>query len=179
MQRINVVGSSGSGKSTFAKRLSSTLEIPHIEMDRLYWKSYWQESNDKEFIDKLRSVLSQDSWVLDGNYSRTAPVKWQRADTVIWLDYSFTRTLYQALKRAFIRCYTKQELWGKEGTFETFRRSFFSKDSVVLWMITNHATIRERYLQVFEQQAYPKITFVQLKKPKEAEAFLRQASLKG
>lgn len=76
--------------------------------------------------------IVQDCWVLDGNYNRTAPIKWMRVDTVIWLDYSCPRMIYQAVKRALIRSITKQELWGKSGTIETFSKSFLSKDSVIL-----------------------------------------------
>ncbi|MDW1988695.1 AAA family ATPase, partial [Vibrio sp. 811] len=37
MKRINVIGSSGSGKSTFAKALAQKLDVTHIEMDKLFW----------------------------------------------------------------------------------------------------------------------------------------------
>ncbi|MCQ8519264.1 (d)CMP kinase [Klebsiella pneumoniae] len=38
---INVVGTSGSGKSTLARRLAHRLELPWIELDRLYWRTGW------------------------------------------------------------------------------------------------------------------------------------------
>ena len=37
--KINVVGTSGVGKSTLAKRLAALLSVPYIEMDTLYWRS--------------------------------------------------------------------------------------------------------------------------------------------
>lgn len=53
MKRINVVGTSGSGKSTFSQMLAETLEYPHLEMDAIYWKPNWQESSDDEFFTNL------------------------------------------------------------------------------------------------------------------------------
>ncbi|MEF1262939.1 (d)CMP kinase, partial [Vibrio harveyi] len=86
MKRINVVGSSASGKSTFSKQLAMKLGVTYIEMDRLFWLPDWKELDDETFFDKVVDVTQQDAWVLDGNYSRTQPYKWQRVDTIIWLD---------------------------------------------------------------------------------------------
>ncbi|MBN0386682.1 (d)CMP kinase, partial [Pseudomonas aeruginosa] len=44
---INVVGTSGSGKSTLARRLAHRLELPWIELDRLYWRPNWQGAPDE------------------------------------------------------------------------------------------------------------------------------------
>lgn len=55
MKRINVIGSSGSGKSTFAKALAQKLDVTHIEMDKLFWKAGWQESTDHEFFSNLKN----------------------------------------------------------------------------------------------------------------------------
>ncbi|WP_262355798.1 shikimate kinase, partial [Klebsiella pneumoniae] len=47
---INVVGTSGSGKSTLARRLAHRLELPWIELDRLYWRPNWQGAPDEAFF---------------------------------------------------------------------------------------------------------------------------------
>ncbi len=73
MKRINVVGSSASGKSTFSKQLAMKLGVTYIEMDRLFWLPDWKELDDETFFDKVVDVTQQDAWVLDGNYSRTQP----------------------------------------------------------------------------------------------------------
>jgi energy-coupling factor transporter ATP-binding protein EcfA2 len=73
--KINVIGTSGSGKSTFAKALAQQLAIPYIEMDTLFWKPHWTGSSDAELFEKLEQAISQPSWVLDGNYKRSQPIK--------------------------------------------------------------------------------------------------------
>ena len=104
--KVNVIGTSGSGKSTFSKALACALNIPYVEMDRLHWEPNWTASSDDEFFSTLEQALCGGSWVLDGNYTRTTHIKWRRVDRVIWLDYSFARTLYQACKRALSRAIT-------------------------------------------------------------------------
>jgi adenylate kinase family enzyme len=41
MQRILVIGSSGTGKSTLARQLASKLALPIIHLDKEYWLPGW------------------------------------------------------------------------------------------------------------------------------------------
>jgi adenylate kinase family enzyme len=66
--RINVIGTSGCGKSTFSKQLSELLQLPYVQIDQVYWKPQWTEPTDVEFSPKLESAIAGDRWVLDGNY---------------------------------------------------------------------------------------------------------------
>ncbi len=170
--RINVVGTSGTGKSTFGKRLAGLLSIPHVEMDALFWGPDWYWPSDEEFFGKLEQAVAGERWLLDGNYTRTVPIKWRRVQTVIWLDYSFPRTIWQAIRRAVRRSWTQEELWPGTGNRESFRKSFFSKDSIILWSITHHGKIRKKYRQVMEDADFKHIEFVRLASPREAERYL-------
>jgi len=64
--RIVIVGTSCSGKTTLARKLSGRLEIPHIEMDALYWDSNWAERPKSKFIELVENAVMQKSWVMDG-----------------------------------------------------------------------------------------------------------------
>jgi adenylate kinase family enzyme len=63
--KVNVIGTSGSGKSTFLKALACALNIPYVEMDRLHWKPNWTESSDDEFSSHLsrRCVAALGCWM--------------------------------------------------------------------------------------------------------------------
>ncbi|MFP6790607.1 MAG: adenylate kinase [Thalassolituus sp.] len=172
MKRINVIGTSGSGKSTFSRLLASKLKYPYLEMDAIFWKPHWQESTDEEFFANLAESLSGEQWVLDGNYNRTTEIKWARVDTIIWVDYSFSRTLFQAVKRALTCIVTKQELWGKTGNVESFKKSFLSKDSVILWSLKTYKTNRIRYTELMNDPRYSHIKFVRVTSPKKARVFI-------
>lgn len=176
MKRINVIGTSGSGKSTISRMLASKLNYLYLEMDAIFWKPHWQESSDEEFFANLTDKLSGEHWVLDGNYSRTAKIKWDRVDTIVWIDYSFSRTLFQAVKRALVRIMTQQELWENTGNTESFRKSFFSKDSIILWTLRGYAKNRVRYTKLLNDPKYSHIKFVRITSPKKAKAFIDELS---
>ena len=170
--RINVIGTSGSGKSTICLELSRVLEIPYIEMDQIFWGPNWTMPFDSQFFENLRASLGQPAWVLDGNYTRTIPIKWERVQMVIWLDYSFARTLLQAIRRAIKRTWSGHELWEGTGNRESFRRSFLSKDSIIWWTIKTHAQVRARCEAHLSKPSYAHIKFVRLRSPAEAQALL-------
>lgn len=174
MERINVVGTSGSGKSTFSQRLASVLDVPYVEMDALYWRENWTGVSDEDFFETLEDRLqATDGWVLDGNYSRTIPIKWRFADTVIWIDYRFSRTLYQAVKRALWRSWSKTEIWAGTGNRESFAK-LFSRNSIVLWTITTYRKRVADYEAIISSGDYPHIEFVRLRSPRESEAFFNR-----
>ena len=52
--RIVIVGSTGSGKSTLAGQLASQLDLPHIELDGLFWGPNWTETSPEVFIPKVK-----------------------------------------------------------------------------------------------------------------------------
>ena len=98
--KIAIIGFSGSGKSTLAKTLSNHYNIPVMHMDSVHHLPGWKErSNDesnkivKEFIDK------NDSWVIDGNYAKIAPERFDIADLVIFLNYNRFVCLKGVIKR--------------------------------------------------------------------------------
>jgi hypothetical protein len=93
---------------------------------------------------------------------------------VIWLDYSFPLTLFQAVKRALKRSITQEELWEGTGNRESFRKSFFSKDSIILWTIKTHRSVRLKYESYMQDPKYSHIKFIRLKNHREAESFLKQ-----
>ncbi|MEQ1665953.1 MAG: AAA family ATPase, partial [Bdellovibrionales bacterium] len=160
LKKINVVGTSGSGKSTFSKRLSQILNISYVEMDKVFWGPNWYWPTDEDFFGKLQNELRQDSWILDGNYTRTIPIKWEKVDTVIWLDYPFLTTLFRSIRRAFLRSLTQEELWEDTGNRESFNKSFFSKDSIILWMIKTHNQVRKKYESYLVDPKFSHIKFI-------------------
>jgi adenylate kinase family enzyme len=170
--RINVVGTSGSGKSTFARQLSAALGSPLIEMDKIFWGPNWTSPKDEEFFRKLETALCADTWVLDGNYNRTIPIKWKDVQVVIWLDYSFARTLFQAVRRAFRRSLSQEEIWEGTGNRESFKKSFFSKDSILLWTLKTYGPMRKRYAALMEAEEHRHITFIRCQSPRAASRLL-------
>jgi len=173
-QRINVIGTSGSGKTTFARELARLLGLPCVEMDALFWKPGWRESSNEEFFPRVEEATSGERWVLDGNYSRTLPIKWKRVQLVVWLDPSFLRTIARVAARTLRRGLTREELWPGTGNRESLSQAFFSPKSIVWWAITTHASNRARYSALMSSPQYSHIRFVRLAAPADAALFLRR-----
>ena len=172
--RYNIVGTSGSGKTTFARALAQRLGLECIELDRLHWKSNWNYATHEELDEALRVALKADRWVLDGNYKRTIPIKWERELCVVWLDYSFATVLRRAIGRALNRAWTKQELWPGTNNRESFAKLLFSRDSIVLWTLQTFHSNRRKYTALQRDVRYSHVHFIHLKSPKEAERWLLQ-----
>ncbi len=173
MKRINVIGTTGSGKTTFSKELSAALDIPYVQLDELFWKPNWVESTEEEFLPKVASAVSNDAWVLDGNFSRTTDIKWQRADTVIWLDFGYLTTFTQLLGRTLRRAIKKDELWPNTGNKESFRKSFFDKSSILLWFFQNYSRNKKRYENIMQSNEFSHLNFVRLTNRKESREFIK------
>ena len=168
--RINVLGTSGSGKSTFSKKLADKLNVPYVQLDELFWKPNWTESSDEEFFPKIEDALSPDEWVLDGNYRRSTPVKWKRVQMVVYLDLPFHTVLFRVIKRSLIRSFKNEELWA--GNRETFWKTFFTRDSIILWTLKMFHKNRKDYPKLFEKPEYSHIKFIRLRSTKEVDDFL-------
>jgi len=88
-QRISVVGTSGSGKTTVGRAIADRLGIPFIELDALAWLPGWVNRPLAELRELVDERTRGPMWVVDGNYSKVRDLVWGRADTVVWLDYPF------------------------------------------------------------------------------------------
>ena len=99
MRRILVVGTSGSGKTTVAQIIASRLNLNRHASDDFYWEPGWQPVASDRVDHLLDQVLAEPSWVLDGNFEDRWEDVWNRADLIIWLDYTFFRTMWQVTSR--------------------------------------------------------------------------------
>jgi adenylate kinase family enzyme len=140
MQRVLVMGSSGSGKSTFARRLSEIAGIPFVSLDALYWKPGWVPSDNTEFGQRVAEVVRQPQWVIDGNYTSSGAGELRReiSDTVIWFDLP-RRNCMLGIMRRIAGSYGKVRPEMAEGCPERIDFEFF------------------RYVWTYRQRQRPKL----------------------
>jgi adenylate kinase family enzyme len=86
MQRILVIGSSGTGKSTLARQMGPKLGLPVIHLDQEYWQPGWVATEPAAWQARVEHLVAREAWVMDGNYSGTFAIRVPRADAIVWLD---------------------------------------------------------------------------------------------
>ena len=87
MKKVLVLGCSGSGKSTFAIKLHEQTNLPLYHLDNVWWKADKTHITREEFDSYLAEMVNRDSWIIDGDYSRTYEKRIAACDTVFFLDY--------------------------------------------------------------------------------------------
>lgn len=158
--RISIVGTTGSGKSTLAKKLSNKLNIPYFELDQFFWDKNWTPVSKEEFERRVRETASKDDWIIDGNYKVVRDIIWKNPTHIIWLNYSFTRTLFRSLNRSLKRIIRKEELFA--GNIETFQKTFFSKDSILLYFFKSYHKKKKRYKKLLPKMQKQNIKIIEI-----------------
>ena len=73
--KIHIIGCSGTGKTYFVKRLSNKYNIPHYDLDNIYWDNSSEKYGVKTEIEKrnklLQNILEKDDWIIEGIYYKT------------------------------------------------------------------------------------------------------------
>jgi adenylate kinase family enzyme len=172
VRRVVVLGVSGAGKTTFAAALALKLRVRHIELDALHWEPNWVMAELEVFRDRVARAVAADAWVADGNYSKARDLVWTRADTAVWLDYSFALAFARLVRRTLVRVTTREELYS--GNRERFQDQFLSRDSLFLWAITSYRRHRASYPELFASEPYRHLQVVRLRTPRAAERWLGQ-----
>jgi adenylate kinase family enzyme len=175
LQRVAVIGTSCSGKTTFARHLASKLNERHIELDSIHWGRNWTPTPKEEFRTLVSHAVAPDRWVLDGNYGSVRDIVWARATTLIWLNYPFRVVGGRALSRTVGRIISREELWS--GNRESFRISFLSSDSILWWVATTYHRRRREYPLLFKDPAYQHLQVITIHSPADAERLLATSDL--
>lgn len=177
LRRVRVVGTSGSGKSTFASRLARSLEVPHIELDAVFWAEGWTRRD----LDEARAVLDAHTadargWVADGNWTAVVGEQLDTADAVVWLDYPRRVVMARVVRRTLWRGITRRALWhgNRESLRNLLRRT--PEENIVLWAWTSHARVTRRYADL---AARPGSRVVRLRSPRAARRWLREVADAG
>jgi adenylate kinase family enzyme len=165
---VLVIGPGGAGKSTVAKRLGRILSLEVIHLDKFYWKPGWIEAPKEEWDVPIERLLAGESWIMDGNYSRTLERRLKSADTVVFLDFPRMICIWRVIKRvaAHFRM-TRPDM--APDCPERFTPQF------LLWIWNYQRRARPRVMKLLRENASTKVV-IALRSQKEVERFLERLS---
>jgi adenylate kinase family enzyme len=171
-QRIVVVGTTSSGKSTLAKAMSERLSYDFIELDALYWEPNWKGADPHVFLERVENAVHADTWVVAGNYSRVRDLIWSRAEAVIWLDYPLPIVFWRLLLRSIRRSVTREELWN--GNRETFwhHLKLWSEESLFHWLFKTYWRRKREIPLILSLPEYEHLALIHFKHPHEMDSWL-------
>jgi adenylate kinase family enzyme len=175
--RTAVVGTSGSGKTTLAHELARRLDIPHIELDALYWQPNWTPTPEDVFRERVGQALAGETWTVDGNYSRLRDIIWRRADTVVWLNYPLPVVLWRVTMRTLRRSLTGEVLW--DTNRERLGEAFFGRESIIWYSFKTYGRRKREYPALFARPENAHLHVVRLHSPGEARRWLESLPRDG
>ena len=160
MKRICIIGGSGTGKTTLSNNLGEQLKIPVYHIDGIHHLPNWEIRNKEERDKIILEKVNEDKWIIDGTYCSTLKQRLERADYIIYLDYSSIAQVKGALGR-FIKNYGKEkpEILGCK---ERMSWKFFWW--IVNWRKNKRQTIIENLQGINKEKIYVFKTRYQLNK---------------
>lgn len=160
MNKVLIIGISGTGKTKLARKLSDFLKILITHYDELVWCENWTEADEKIVERKRNEVVKKDKWIIEGFIHPAAKIKLENADTVIYLDYFGLQSMIGGLQRWWQhRGKTRPER--AAGCIEKFDLDFLK----VMWKRSERPEVEEA-IKGFENK------IIRLETRKETDDFL-------
>lgn len=166
MERIMIIGCGGSGKSTLARQLGERTGLPVIHLDQLFWSpGSWQHLEKEDFDALLQQELEKPRWIMDGNFNRTMPMRLEKCDTVIYLDYNRFVCIFSWLKRVI-------QNWGKTRPDMGPNCNEWIDPEFARWIWNFNSQYRQKYHALLAQQQGKQIHI--FKNRRQLRKFLRE-----
>ncbi|MGW3287657.1 AAA family ATPase [Streptomyces sp. NPDC001002] len=169
MERILVVGVSGAGKSTLARAVGERLGIPYHEMDALYFAGPNWTVNDK-LTEEMARIVAEPRWIIDSiGYPEVRDLLWDRADTVLWLDYRKRVIMPRILRRSLRRTITRELIFN--GNREPLA-GWLSREHPVRWAWSQHAPRQREITDRTGDPRFAPLTTLRFNRPAETATWL-------
>jgi adenylate kinase family enzyme len=100
MQRVSVIGNSGGGKSTIARRLAARLAYPCVEIDTLLWLPDWRPAPVERYDAEHARLIATERWIIDGlGRLQSIPQRLSRSTDIVLVDLPLWMHFWLAAER--------------------------------------------------------------------------------
>jgi len=175
-QRILILGRTGSGKTTLARQLAAAIDVPHVELDALYFGPGFSTVPLPVLRERTTEAIAGERWVTDGNKSAVRDLVWPRADTIVWLDYPVAVSLWRLGKRALWRTSVLTTEASHSGDKAGLPRQMLSAAKGVLTALRSHRGQRRAYPKMFAEPQNRHLAVVRLRSPRATRRWLAGAA---
>ena len=104
--KIHIIGCSGTGKSYLAKRLSEKYNIPHFDLDDIFWDNssdrYGVKMPDEKRNLMLEDILRKNDWIIECVFYDWLDGRFRDADVIILLDIPKRVYRFRIICRSYI-----------------------------------------------------------------------------
>ncbi|WP_461227348.1 P-loop NTPase family protein [Lacticaseibacillus suihuaensis] len=99
--RIMLIGNAGTGKSTFARRLTATTGWPLLSLDTVWHTMDYGHVAKLKFAQAQRAFMAANrDWIIDGNYGGTMPLRLEQADAIVLLTAPRVVSIARVIRRS-------------------------------------------------------------------------------
>lgn len=175
MARIQIIGSSGAGKTTLGRSLAERLRAPFIDLDDLFWEPGWRQVGHEELARRVAPIVDGERWVIAGNYFATSKtLVWPRTTHVVVLDLPYLLLLRRCLWRTLVRGVTGVPCCN--GNRESVWR-LFHRDGLVRYLTRSFGRHRARYAALPSDPALRNAAVVHLQSRRAVDAWFDRRGL--
>jgi nicotinamide riboside kinase len=102
MKRVVIIGRGASGKSTLAVSLGEITGLPVIELDKVFWQPGLVARRRDQWVAIQERLVAEERWIMDGDLGPydAVEIRLRAADTILFLDFSFLRCAWRAIRRS-------------------------------------------------------------------------------
>ena len=122
VNKIRIVGSVGSGKTTLARKLALQKGFDMYSLDDVVWTRNSEgdlRNSDEQRDARLDEILLQSTWIIEGSHLGWSKKTFEQADQIVFLHPSFPVRIYRISNRFF-----KQKRGFEEASYTPTWRMF-------------------------------------------------------
>ena len=127
--------------------------------------------SDEEFLPDVQAATVGNRWVVEGNYSRSRDLFWQRVQLMVWLDLPLLTASWRVFLRTLRRIRSNDQLlWGVQR--ETVRNALLTWDGLVLWNLRVHRRRHRTYTALMQEATARGTEVVRLRSQRDVDEWL-------
>ena len=163
--RVCVIGSAGSGKTTFSKKIGNLIGITPTHLDKILLGENWTDLTHEQHVQILKPIVDKPTWLIDGMWSKTLDMRYKNATLVLFLDYKPAVCAWRAMTRS-LKHMGKQRDDLAPGCKDKLDLKFYK------YILGFRKGCRLKVLQAM--QDHPSVPIIAFTKPKQAQEFFKQ-----